>query len=298
VAKISVVCGGNSDEREISLLSGAAVATALEAAGHTVVKLDLAAVSIEEIIDADVVFPVLHGKDGEDGKFQALLEAHNARFVGSGSTASALCANKEAYRNTVSSHAKLPEGAVVGLADYQGHRLASAPFILKPIDGGSSIGMHIVRDPTIVPIDEIAKTFDKYGMLLMEQLIIGTELTVGVLGDESIGIVEIIPPQDGSFDYENKYNGATQELCPPQHIDPQTQAKALEISLNLHHLTGCRDFSRTDMMIDGTSGELYVLETNTIPGMTTESLFPKIAAVHGLVMPALCDRLVQMALSR
>ncbi|MFA5003808.1 MAG: D-alanine--D-alanine ligase [Candidatus Saccharimonadales bacterium] len=298
MAKVHVICGGDSAEREVSLRSGDAVTRALKEADYKVQLLDSATATIDEIIDCDVVFPVLHGAGGEDGELQAELEKHAAKYVGSDPKASQLCFDKWQYRQAIEA-ADLPVavGALVQAHDYHKHPLAQEYFVLKPLKGGSSIDTHVVRDPSDIPYDLIADTFGNYPTMLIEELIIGTELTVGILGQTPLPVIEIIPPIDGEFDYENKYNGATQELCPPKHVSKAIQQKAQALALKAHKLAGCRDLSRTDIMVDK-SGKLYLLETNTIPGMTDRSLFPKMAATAGITMPELCQQLVEMALSR
>jgi D-alanine-D-alanine ligase len=298
MAKINVAAGGNSTEREVSLRSGAAVAAALQAAGHEVAILDTSKASLDEITACDAVFPVLHGAGGEDGTLQTRLEEEHAKYVGSAPTASRLCFDKWQYREAITA-ANLPmaDGALVQADNYQDHPLATEPYVLKCLTGGSSIDTYIVRDVAQAPHDAIAETFRRYPTMLIERLIVGAELTVAVLGDRALPVIEIIPPQDGEFDYENKYNGATQELVPPLHVSEELQQQAQDLALKAHRLTGCRDFSRTDIML-GLDGSLFLLETNTIPGMTDQSLFPKAALAAGIDFPELCDQLVQMALSR
>lgn len=296
--KIHVVCGGSSAEREVSLRSGAAVGKALAEAGYEVQTLDLATAKIEEIVDCDVVFPVLHGAGGEDGTLQARLEKHGAKYVGSGPEASRLCFDKWKYRQLVTKAGlPMPQGDTLEHHQHRNHHLAQNLHVLKPITGGSSIDTFIVRDLSKVPHDAIKGVFERYPTMLIEELIEGTELTVGILGDKPLPIIEIIPPENGEFDYENKYNGATQEIVAPERISQEIQKAAQTLALNAHQLTGCRDFSRTDIMVTAT-GKLYLLETNTIPGMTAQSLFPKMAATAGIPMPQLCQQLVQMALMR
>ena len=295
---VHVVCGGQSNEREVSLRSGIAVTRALERAGYKVAALDTTTASLDEIANCDVVFPVLHGAGGEDGALQAKLEKRHVRYVGSDAGASALCFDKWQYRRLLTRH-KLPmtPAALVQADNYRTHRLATRPYVLKPFDGGSSIDTFIVRGPATAPHDKIVDAFHRHPTMLLEELIIGTELTVGVLGNQALPVIEIVPPQGGEFDYENKYNGATQELCPPQHVSEPVQQAAQKLALQAHQLAGCRDLSRTDIMCQ-TDGTLYLLETNTLPGMTDQSLYPKMAAAIGLDMPALCARLVEVALSR
>lgn len=296
--KIVVVAGGSSAEREVSLLSGQSVAKALTAAGHKVQTLDLSTASIDEITAGDVVFPVLHGAGGEDGSLQKQLEARGAKFVGSGSDASALCFDKWRYRQVVTAAGlPMPKADTVQQHEHATHELAQDLHVLKPINGGSSIDTHIVRDLGKISRAAIAKTFANHQTMLIEQLIDGTELTVGVLGDQALPIIEIIPPEDGEFDYQNKYNGRSQENVAPEHISSKIQQAVKDLALKAHRLTGCRDFSRTDIMCDK-RGNLFLLETNTIPGMTEQSLFPKMAAAAGLPMPQLCSQLVELALHR
>jgi D-alanine-D-alanine ligase len=297
--KIHVVCGGTSNEREVSLRSGRAVATALHDAGYDAELLDSKDIPLDVIADCDVVFPVLHGAGGEDGSIQAELEARGVAYVGTGPEASRLCFDKWQYRQKIIA-AGLPmaEAALVKADSYLKHQLTQNAYVLKPLTGGSSIDTYIVRNPTSAPKEQIAASFARYGDMLLEQLIVGTELTVGILDETPLPVIEIIPPSDGEFDYENKYNGKTQELCPPQHVSEDVQKQAQALALKAHQLTRCRDFSRTDIMSETASGKLYLLETNTIPGMTDQSLLPKMAATAGISMPELCKQLVEMAIKR
>lgn len=295
---VNVVCGGSSAEREVSLRSGAAVVQALADAGYKVRSLDLATSSMEEIVACDVVFPVLHGAGGEDGIFQVELEAKGAKYIGSDSTASRTCFDKWEYRMLIQKY-DLPMalGGLVRIENYTQNPIAKSPYVLKPLNGGSSIDTYIVRIPESAPHAQMLDTFPRYPIMLIEQLVVGTELTVGILGEQALPVIEIIPPENAEFDYENKYNGATQELCPPKHVSDVVQKTAQALALKAHQLTGCRDFSRTDIMCDK-DNNLYLLETNTIPGMTDQSLFPKMAAAAGIAMPELGKQLVEMALKR
>lgn len=261
--------------------------------------LDLATANISEIVSCDVVFPVLHGAGGEDGVLQAKLEKQNAQYVGSDSQASQICFDKWDYRQlVVAAGLPMAPGDMVTDHDaYLNHHLVRSLHVLKPVRGGSSIDTLIVRDISHQPIAALKETFGRYPAMLLEELVVGTELTVGILGGSALPVIEIIPPEKGEFDYENKYNGATQELCPPRNVNLATQQAAQALALKAHQLTGCRDFSRTDIMCDK-SGNLFLLETNTIPGMTTQSLFPKMAATASISMPELCTQLVEMAFSR
>jgi D-alanine-D-alanine ligase len=297
MTRVLVLSGGDSDEREVSLRSGTVVAAALQAAGYDVVTAD--ARNAEDYLNTvDVVFPALHGRGGEDGQIQKLLEAHKLPFVGADSAVSELCFDKWRWRELVSQHGvPVAKGAIVSLDDIHGQPLIQSPFVLKPFDGGSSIDTFIVRKPEAVDWKQIEASFARHPQMLIEALASGTEITIGVLGEQTLPVTEIVPPESGEFDYENKYNGATQELCPPENIDSQVQQAVQALAAKVHRLCGCRDLSRTDMIV-GEDGSLTVLETNTIPGLTEQSLFPKAAAAAGLNMSQLCDQLVQMALAR
>jgi D-alanine-D-alanine ligase len=297
MSNVVVLSGGVSNEREVSLRSGKAVAEALRAKGHTVNMLDPKD-GLDDIGRPDAVFPALYGKGGEDGTIQAALEARGLVYVGSGVAASALCWDKWLYRQVLQA-AGLPvaEGEVVTLGTIWQSRLSKQPFVLKPIQGGSTLDAHIVRDPAKADKAKLERSLAQYGRMLLEELIVGTELTAGVLGGKPLPVVEIVPPPDSDFDYDNKYNGQTQELCPPKSVSEAVQKRAQDLALRAHQLAGCRDLSRTDIMVNG-SGELFILETNTLPGMTSQSLFPKEAATAGITFPDLCDQLVQMTLAR
>lgn len=300
MSKILLLAGGSSLEREISLRSGAAVQAALQRAGHDVTVLDPANPIDDSAFEGyDAIFPVLHGTGGEDGVLQARLESLEINsFVGSDALSSALCFDKWRYKALLDEHGILnARGARVGKADLRQHQLVKAPFVLKPYDGGSSVDTFIVRNPANADFAAMEAACERYGSMLIEELIEGIEITIGVLGEDALPVIEIIPPADGEFDYENKYNGQTQELCPPEHVSQDIQTLASELAVRIHQLCGCRDFSRTDMFV-APDNRLYVLETNTIPGMTDQSLFPKAAGVAGIDMQTLCDQLVQMAAAR
>lgn len=299
MANILLLAGGTSSEREVSLRSGAAVTAALETMGHHVTVADPAnTISDDEFTDADVIFPVLHGTGGEDGTLQARLEALGlTNFVGANAKASTLCFDKDRYREVVQAAGITIAAGELVSGDVANHPLAQKPFVLKPYNGGSSVDTFIIRDPNQADFVAMDAACARYGNMLIEALIEGVEITVGVLGDGALPVVEIIPPTGGEFDYENKYNGQTQELCPPKHVAESVQIRAQALALQIHSLTGCRDLSRTDMIVTA-DDELYVLETNTLPGMTNESLLPKAAAAAGITMPKLCNRLVNFAFAR
>lgn len=301
MANVIVLAGGTSDEHEVSVRSGAAVARALAAAGYEVTTLDPAN-GLEQFLPklqaADAIFPALHGAGGEDGELQKFLEAHKIRYVGADSQASALCFDKARYADLLMEHGIVtPATEVADQAHFEHSALRQRPFVLKPNDGGSSIDTFIVREPTRVDVAAIKQAFQRHRTMLLQALIEGIEITVPVVGSKALPVIEIIPPAGGEFDYENKYNGQTQELCPPKHVGAAVQKQAQALAEHIHHLTGCRDMSRTDFIVTPAHA-LYVLETNTIPGLTGESLLPKAAHAAGMDMAALCDRLMACALQR
>nr|AIA13352.1 ATP-grasp domain protein [uncultured bacterium] len=301
MAKVIVLCGGSSPEREVSLRSGAAVAAALEKNGHDVRIVDpqdgLQNYGAE-LEHADVVFPVLHGVGGEDGSVQQVLEAIDVAYVGSSSAVSSLCFNKERTKKRLrEAGIAVPEGMMVTSSTVWESPLVSKPFVLKPVDGGSSIDTFIVRAPEEADKLAIENALGRHKQMLLEELIEGIEITVGVVGDDAMPAIEIIPPEGGEFDYDNKYNGKTAELCPPVHVTPGQQYKVQKLAAKVHHVLGCRDLSRTDFIMDG-SGAFYALELNTLPGMTDQSLLPKAAAAAGMSMEDLVDKLVRAAIKR
>ena len=298
MSHVIVLAGGTSDEREVSLRSGQAVAEALRIKYQVTVLNPADGLPTDQLQVADVIFPLLHGAGGEDGSLQKQLDELGVAYVGSGYQASAICFDKWQYKQLLAQQGlPTPNGQLVDEAHFENSPLSLQPFVLKPFDGGSSVDTYICRDVTALNKNQISGLFSRHPKMLLEALIDGTEITVAVFGDRALPVIEIIPPADGEFDYENKYNGQSQELCPPQNVAEVLQQQAQKLALQSHHLTGCRDFSRTDIMIDRV-GQLWLLETNTIPGMTNQSLFPKAAAVAGISMPKLVDQLVQMALAR
>lgn len=298
--KILVLSGHTSPEGDISVRSAQAVTTALKQAGHSVQLRDVTqTIDQQTYAEADIIFPVIHGTGGEDGMLQKQLELSGFyNFVGSGSISSKLCFNKWEYRSFLGKNGiVVPAGAFISAGQLKDHPFSKSSFVLKPFNGGSSVDTFIVRDLANADFNAMEAALQRHGNMLLETLIDGTEITVGVLNGTALPVIEIIPPTDGEFDYENKYNGKTQELCPPQNVSSALQIQAQDLAVRIHALCECRDLSRTDIMIS-TGGELFVLETNTIPGMTNQSLFPKAAATAGTNMAALCDALVQAAAQR
>ena len=296
--KILVLLGDNSPEREVSLRSGRAVADALRAGGHEVTQYDPANGynGLKQFVGkVDCVFPILHGVGGEDGTIQEELEKLKFKYLGSDSKVSQLCFNKTEFKKILDKSSILtPKWEVVTKDTVKQSRFLAQPYVLKPIEGGSTIDMQIVRKPKNNHYDE--QIFDKYEQMLMEELIEGDEITVSILGDAALPVIEIIPPEGQEFDYKNKYNGKSQELCPPKNISVDKQVEAQRLTERIHDKAGARHLSRTDIIITPAS-EVYVLEINTIPGMSSQSLYPKAAQQAGLDMVGLVQKFVEMTVS-
>jgi|SRR5579862_3835151 len=294
--KVLVLLGGNSNEREVSLRSGTAVSMALQEAGHIVIEYDPKngyAGLDEHSGKVDAVFPILHGRGGEDGEAQTQLEQRGFKYLGSDSSVSEFCFNKVKVKEKLNKLSILtPAYEIVDLKSVEDSAIyKSGQYVLKPISGGSTIDAFIVDQP-----GEQAdlSVFDKYEKMLLEELIVGTEITISIVDGKALPVIEIIPPAGEDFNYENKYNGESQELCPPQHVSRHLQNKAQQIAEQVHKTVGARHLSRVDIMIDKTD-RLWVLEINTMPGLTDQSLFPKAANVAGITMPQLVDRFVNLA---
>jgi D-alanine--D-alanine ligase len=297
--KIIILYGGRSSERTISLRSGQAVYDAIADCPDYDARL----VDYDGTFEAavftgiDIVFIALHGSGGEDGAVQAQLDAIGVSYVGTGSEASARCFNKATFREFCLQHTiPIPAGTVVDATSFWNSEITKQPFVLKPIDGGSSIDTFIIRDVTSMNRQQLIEAFERNKTMLLEQLIPGVEITVGVLQNRVLPVVEIIPPHNGEFDYINKYNGKSQELCPPRNVRLLQQRQAQQLALRIHELSNCQDFSRTDMIVSESC--ITVLETNTLPGMTAESLYPFAVRQAGLDMRALVRTLIDSALMR
>lgn len=299
--KVLVLMGGDSPERDVSLRSGKAVAVAAKEAGFDIAVYDPADGDdglIQAVQSADVVLPILHGVNGEDGVIQQKLQDLGTRYLGADSVASANAFDKKISHDILEQHGILmPHYAIVSAQDIS-HELFSKPFVLKPIDGGSSLDTLIVRQVDDATQLKITELLSNYEFMLLEQLIEGQEITVPVLGDVVLPVISIIPPEDDEFDYANKYNGKTQEICPipVDFISQEVQLEAQQIALAAHTALSARHLSRTDMILDS-NGLLYTLELNTIPGMADVSLLPKSAAAAGLSMVDLVVKLIDLVTS-
>jgi D-alanine-D-alanine ligase len=281
--KILLLQGGNSNEREVSLRSAKAVRSGLTELGHEIVVADPRdghAGIIALAAKCDLVFPILHGAGGEDGEVQALLERSEKRYFGARVDASEKAFDKVITKELLmAAGLPTPEYAVVTSETIDQCSMVDRPFVLKPIRGGSSIDTVIERHlPDHLP--KFRKLFDRHHELLIEELIDGIEITVSILGEHALPVIEIVPPTGEEFNYENKYNGETSELCPPANVSSLIQQEAQHLALETHRLLGVRHISRTDMIVRP-SGSLVILEINTMPGLTDQSLFPKSARQAG-----------------
>ena len=300
--RIGVLMGGPSSEREISLKSGKAVYEALKSAGLDVVAIDITTDDADidkSLIGAeniDCAFLALHGRFGEDGTIQKILEDMCLAYTGSGVLASQLAMDKVAsHRLFQKSGLNVPKYAVASKITYSGERLDEAfsyPLVVKPVTGGSSIGLSIVREKEdFLKAMDLAFTYD--GRAMVEEYILGRELTVGVLEEKALPVIEIIP-KNGFFDFEAKYQSGLTEYLVPAKLDSATAKKVQEAGLAAHKLLGCWGCSRTDIILTP-SGLPYILEVNTIPGMTSTSLLPKAARSVGIDFTQLCLTLIRLA---
>ena len=325
--RVTVLMGGSTDERDVSLASGCQVADALRRAGHDVVAVDTARGALsrseeasllqsgvgveppgelgtvsdstqiarhEEVAAAEMVFPALHGGQGEDGTIQALLELAGVPYVGSGVLGCGLAMDKDVTKRLLrDAGVPTPDWLVGALTPERVLEVIPLPVIVKPVSGGSSVNLALA-----CTADELvaALATDSGEPMMAEAYVGGREFTVGIVGDETLPVGEIIPAHD-LFDYECKYQaGLAQEIFPAEI--PDALARTLrETALEVHRLLRLRDFSRVDFIVDD-GGGLWCLEANALPGLTANSLLPKAARAAGIEFPTLCDRIVQLASGR
>ncbi len=298
---VAVLMGGWSVEREVSLVSGKACAEALRERGYQVSEIDVGrdVVKLLGNLDPhpDVVFNALHGRVGEDGCIQGVLNILGLPYTHSGLLASALAMDKPiAKRVFAGAGIPCPEGIVVDLKAISNGSVMDAPYVVKPVNEGSSVGVHVVLEGDNYPgIDPERWPFGNE--VLVEPYIPGRELTVAVMGDRALGVTEL-RPHEGFYDYEAKYSdGKTTHLCPAP-VSGEVMQKAMDYAVTAHRTLGCRGVSRADFRYDDTEGEpgrLYMLEINTQPGMTPLSLVPEQAAHAGIDFGALVSWMVEEA---
>lgn len=329
--RVAVLMGGRSAEREVSLDSGVQVSRGLRGAGHEVTAIDsargpldaeaerrlleqgvgleppaasaagtgsgerelLEALTLREVREADVVFPILHGGAGEDGRLQAALDLAGLRYAGSGPLGCGLAMDKEVSKRLFR-HDSVPtaDWRMAPASPAQAAELGY-PLIVKPNSGGSTVGLSLVEgEDDLLGAVELARGFDDEVML--EAFVAGREVTVGILDGEALPVGEIVPEHE-LFDYECKYQPGLAEEIFPADLPPEASRRARETALRAHELLKLRGFSRIDFILDE-RGEPVCLEANALPGMTSNSLLPKAAAAAEIDFASLCDRIVRAAL--
>lgn len=331
--KIALLCGGTSEEREVSLASAAMVVPALRGQGHSVQVLDLGSGPLvegsgeeqrtlsglpvreeahvrtlrghttggssvlEHARSFDLVFIALHGGTGEDGTVQAALDLIGIPYTGSGHVASGVCMDKDLTKRLLRAEdiatpdwRLLTNESPICASDCQ------YPVVVKPNRQGSTVGLSIVRRPVeLEAAVENAFRFDSE--VLIEQFIVGREFTVGVLGGQSLEVGEILIEENSAFGYTDKYTpGAVHEQFPAR-IAPEMAVRMKDAAQSAHRLLKLRDYSRTDFRVDR-AGKVWLLEVNSLPGLTGTSLFPQSARAHGIDFPQLCNVICQFAMRR
>jgi D-alanine-D-alanine ligase len=300
---VVVLMGGWSSERPVSLMSGEGVAKALESKGHRVSRVDMdrdVALKLAEL-KPDVVFNALHGTPGEDGTVQGMMDLMGLTYTHSGLATSVIAIDKELTKQALVPHGvPMPGGRIVEVAEIYERDPLPRPYVLKPVNEGSSVGVAIVTDQGNYgnPISAGAKgPWQEFERLLAEPFIRGLELTTAVLADKALLVTEL-KPKSGFYDFDAKYtDGMTDHICPAQIPDEITEAcKAL--ALRAHRLLGCRGTSRSDFRWDDTQGlaGLFLLEVNTQPGMTPLSLVPEQARHLGMDYADLVEAIIAEAL--
>src|SRR4051812_5217651 len=294
--RIAVLMGGPGSERDVSLATGAGVSKALRSLGADVTDVDVKGEDFKLPDRVDLAFLTIHGTFGEDGRIQRLLEERGVAYTGEGVPGSEAAfdkiKSKELFDRAKVSTPKwevIPPGAKPSLA---------LPIVLKPPREGSTVGVHIIKSadqvgPAMTDVSRFGRD------ILVEQFIAGRELTVGILGEQALPIIEIIP-KGGFYDYTNKYpflnpsgGGGAQHVCPAA-LDPVETTDVQQLALRAHRALGLEVYSRVDVLL-ANDGGLFVLEANTIPGMTEASLLPEAAAAAGISYPDLCFRIIELS---
>ncbi len=300
---IGVLYGGSSSEREVSIESGENVSKALEGAGHNVHRVvidDSFSVNDARSLGIDVAFLALHGEFGEDGRVQAILEEADMPYTGSGVEASATAMDKVlAKRAFERENIRTPAWMWLDVSELDKTPASNLylvpPLVVKPSTGGSSLGVTIVRSSDEVP-GAINKASEYGDSILIERFVKGREMTVGVLGEDALPIAELRVASE-FYDFNAKYQDDRTRIVCPADLDPLTTARVQALGLGAHRALGCKDLSRTDIILDET-GLPWLLEVNTLPGMTSHSLLPRAAAAAGRSFPELCEEILRLALTR
>jgi len=297
--KIAVLMGGPGSEREVSLATGKAVLKALTDSGFDAVAVDVTSDSFDLPEGTELAFNAIHGTFGEDGQLQDILEAKGIPYTGAGSASSKLAIHKSLSKEKFLA-ASVPTARSETISLTPGllpNLTIKAPLVIKPPLEGSSVGIQIVKEQDEVP-GALLKAAEKYHEVLIEEFIEGKELTVGILNGEPLPIVHIIPP-DGDYDFSSKYpwlsgGKGSQYICPAE-LDPETTRAVQAAALAAYNALGIEVYARVDVLIDR-DNQPFVLEANTIPGMTETSLLPKAAAAAGISFPALCKTIAELSL--
>jgi D-alanine-D-alanine ligase len=297
---VAVLMGGWSSEREVSLRSGEACAKAAERAGFRVTRVDVArdVATVLDRLKPDVALNLLHGRPGEDGTIQGVLEILGIPYSHSGVQSSSLAMKKDAAKvMLVAAGVPVPQGMVVSRLEAAKAHLLERPYVIKPIAEGSSVGVFIVTDKHEHPPQELFRADWSFGeMVLCERYIPGKELTCAVVQDKATGVIEIVP-KVRFYDYEAKYAPGGSEHVLPAQIPVEVYQAIQKLTVEAHHALGCRGVTRADFRYDDTRGVagLACLEVNTIPGMTETSLVPELAAHAGISFEELVRWMIEDA---
>ena len=294
--KIAVLMGGPGSERDVSLATGRGVSKALRSLGANVTEVNVHGRDFELPANVDLAFITIHGTFGEDGQLQKILEQRGVAYTGEGVKGSEVAFDKIQSKEWFDrGNVPTPEWEVISTDDRPS---LSPPIVLKPPREGSTVGVHIIKSAT--EIYPAMKDLVRFGdNVLVEKFIPGRELTVGILGEEALPLIEIIP-KGGFYDFTNKYpflnpqaGGGAQHVCPAQ-VEPAKTAEIQRLALQAHRALGLEVYSRVDVIL-ATDGSVYVLEANTIPGMTEASLLPEAAAAAGIGYADLCVRIIELS---
>jgi D-alanine-D-alanine ligase len=310
VSRVAVLKGGRSLERQVSLRSGARVQDALERLGHEVLPIDVGPGLVDALSAQrpDVAFVALHGRDGEDGTVQELLEVMGIPYTGSGVSACIRAADKVLAKHAMRDRGiPTPDFYAFNETAFEALGAAQAlpaieerlefPIVVKPARQGSALGIKFARTPGDVPSALVA-AFSYDRKVLLERYVHGRELAISILdgtdgsGPAALPIVEAVPKEEDFYDFESRYEiGRTRFVCPAE-LDDETAARARSLALETYALLGCAGFARVDLMLSIETGELYVLEVNTIPGLTETSLLPQAAEAAGISFDGLVARVL------
>jgi D-alanine-D-alanine ligase len=315
--RVAVLKGGRSLERQVSLRSGARVEEALGQLGHSVVSIDVGADLVSRLTDAgpDIAFVALHGRDGEDGTVQELLEIMGIPYTGSGVSACIRAADKVLAKHAMRDQG-IPTPTFYAFNETAFQALGAGgalpaievrlqfPIVVKPASQGSALGIKFARTPADIP-QALVAAFSYDRKVLLERYVPGRDLAVSILegdrGPQALPIVEAAPirrSQEDFYDFESRYEiGRTTFICPAE-LDDELAARASEIALDVYSLIGCAGFARIDLMLENGTDALYVLEANPIPGLTETSLLPQAADAAGISFEELIDQILSSALAR